>query len=97
MNSKLEGNAGFKFQNSYTSLSKFFYSRVNGDYIKNPELVILNESLADSLGLNKEFLKGHEGTDILVGNEKVEGGAYIAQGYCGHQFGHNSVGLPTYL
>ena len=88
MNAKIEGSTGFNFQNSYTNLSKFFYSRVKGDYVENPRLVIINEPLAEELGLNVEFLKSKEGTKILSGSTKAEGGAYIAQGYCGHQFGH---------
>ena len=79
---------GFNFDNSYINLPPKFYSYVDLKPVKSPNLVILNENLSDSLGLNKEFLKSEKGIYILSGNTHAENGAYISQAYAGHQFGH---------
>lgn len=81
-------NSGFNFDNSYTKLPKIFYSNIKLNPVPNPQLIIFNDSLAKSLGLNLEFIKSKEGINILAGNEKLENGAYIAQAYAGHQFGY---------
>ncbi|WP_455538924.1 protein adenylyltransferase SelO [Terrisporobacter sp.] len=81
-------NPCFNFENTYINLPKSFYSEINLSPVKKPELVIFNEDLSKSLGLDNEYLKSQEGLEILAGNKKVDGGEYIAQAYCGHQFGH---------
>lgn len=81
-------NMGWNFHNTYKELPKSFYSNMNLNPVRNPELVILNKPLAKSLGLNPNALESKEGVEILAGNKKAEGGEYIAQAYSGHQFGH---------
>ncbi|MGL5752360.1 MAG: protein adenylyltransferase SelO [Paraclostridium sp.] len=76
------------FNNTYTNLPEEFYSKIELSPVKSPSLVILNNSLADDLGIDIDTLKSMEGIDILSGNKKAENGAYIAQAYAGHQFGH---------
>src|SRR5690606_7592683 len=75
------------FDNSYARLPKMFFSSINPTPVKSPELVILNDPLAESLGLNPEALKGEDGTAVFAGNEIPEGAEPIAQAYAGHQFG----------
>lgn len=79
---------GWNLDNSYTTLPKLFYSNINLSPVASSKLVIFNDSLAKSLGLNSEKLKSSEGISILSGNETIEEGAFIAQAYAGHQFGH---------
>ena len=79
---------GWNLDNSYITLPKAFYSKINLNKVSSPKLVILNESLAKSLGLNSDALKSHYGISILAGNETIKEGAFIAQAYAGHQFGH---------
>ena len=74
--------------NTYTSLPESFYSEIDLSPVKSPSLVIFNEELANSLGIDITKLKTKEGVEILSGNIKAENGAYIAQAYAGHQFGH---------
>lgn len=81
-------NMGWNFDNTYKDLPESFYSEISLNPVKKPELVIINEPLAKDLELNVEALKSEEGIEILAGNKKAEGGAYIAQAYGGHQFGH---------
>ncbi|CAM3378814.1 YdiU family protein [Aeromicrobium ponti] len=79
---------GWNFDNSYARLPKSFFSSVNPNPVSSPRLVILNGSLANSLGLNAEALQSENGLAILAGNEVPEGASPLAQAYAGHQFGH---------
>ena len=85
---KQVNNMGWNFHNSYKELPKPFYSELNLNPVRNPNLVILNKPLAKLLGLNIDLLESKEGVEVLAGNKKAEDGAYIAQAYSGHQFGH---------
>ncbi|RWR12594.1 protein adenylyltransferase SelO [Siminovitchia fortis] len=78
---------GWNFDNSYARLPKMFFSSINPTPVKSPELVILNDPLAESLGLNPEALKGEDGAAVFAGNEIPEGAEPLAQAYAGHQFG----------
>ncbi|UUZ87097.1 YdiU family protein [Paenibacillus sp. P26] len=51
-------------------------------------MIVLNERLAASLGLNVSGLRSDEGTAALAGNRIPEGAEPLAQAYAGHQFGH---------
>ncbi len=79
---------GWNFDNSYPKLPSSFYTSQNPTPVAEPELVILNEPLAVSLGLNIQALKGEEGVTVFAGNQLPEGAAPLAQAYAGHQFGH---------
>ncbi|BAH43751.1 conserved hypothetical protein [Brevibacillus brevis NBRC 100599] len=79
---------GWNFDNSYTTLPKSFFSRLNPPPVRSPKLAILNERLAKSLGLNVEALQSEEVIAMLAGNKTPEGAMPLAQAYAGHQFGH---------
>ena len=81
-------DAGWNFHNSYLKLPKIFYSKIEPNIVSLPRLAILNDSLVKELGLSEEALKSQEGIGILAGNQSPPGGAFIAQAYAGHQFGH---------
>jgi len=81
-------NAGWNFDNSYSGLPELFYSRVEPNPVPDPGLVVLNEPLAASLGLDAEALKGGEGLAAFTGNALPEGSLPLAEAYAGHQFGH---------
>jgi serine/tyrosine/threonine adenylyltransferase len=80
--------AGWNLENSYANLPKSFYSSVHPTPVPSPKLMILNQSLAESLGLNVQDFQEKDGVDILSGNGIPEGSFPIAQAYAGHQFGH---------
>ena len=46
-----------ELENTYSNLPEKLYSRQNPSDSPSPKLVIFNDSLADELGLNKDFLK----------------------------------------
>jgi len=52
-----------------------------------PRLLVLNEPLAASLGLDVDWLRSPAGVRFLVGNEVPDGAVPVAQAYAGHQFG----------
>jgi serine/tyrosine/threonine adenylyltransferase len=79
---------GWNFDNSYGSLPKSFFASHNPTPVHSPKLVILNHSLATSLGLNAEALKSEDGIAVFAGNRIPEGASPLAQAYAGHQFGH---------
>ena len=78
----------FPFDNSFSRMPDYFYSRVNPTPVKKPEMIQFNEKLAAELGLNIEDFKNSEATDIFAGNALSEGADPIAMAYCGHQFGN---------
>ncbi len=80
--------AGWNLDNSYGRLPKPFYSTINFNPVRSPELVILNASLAKPLGLDAETLKGEDAVAVFAGNAAPEGSLPLAQAYAGHQFGH---------
>ena len=83
-----EENINFNFNNSYLKLPNIFYEVQYPSKVRNPRLVILNESLAEDIGINSNALKTENGIEILSGNSICEGSNPISQAYAGHQFGH---------
>ncbi|PLR85586.1 YdiU family protein [Bacillus canaveralius] len=79
---------GWNFDNSYARLPKSFFTSLNPTPVRSPKLIILNDSLAASLGLNAEALQSEDGAAVLAGNRIPEGALPLAQAYAGHQFGH---------
>ncbi|MEW9701747.1 YdiU family protein [Paenibacillus sp. SI8] len=79
---------GWNFDNTYARLPHTFFTRLNPAPAYSPKLIIFNEQLATSLGLNGQALQSVEGTAELAGNRIPEGALPLAQAYAGHQFGH---------
>ena len=78
----------FPFDNSFSRMPDYFYSRVNPTPVQKPEMIQFNEELAIELGLDIEGFKDSAATDIFAGNALPEGADPIAMAYCGHQFGN---------
>jgi uncharacterized protein YdiU (UPF0061 family) len=79
---------GWNFDNSYARLPNLFYSSQNPNPVPAPKLIVLNEPLAASLGLNVAALQSEDGTAVFAGNQIPAGAFPLAQAYAGHQFGH---------
>ncbi len=79
---------GWNFDNSYARLPESFFTSTRPTPVQSPKLVILNEPLATSLGLNVKKLESEEGAEVFGGNEIPEGAFPLSQAYAGHQFGH---------
>ncbi len=79
---------GWHFDNSYSKLSKTFKEEIRPTPVHEPELVILNEELAEKLNLNFSGIDKKKLAEIFSGNSLPDGTKSIAQAYAGHQFGH---------
>ena len=79
---------GWRFDNTYSKLPSSMMSRLAPVPVKKPELVILNHSLSEELGLDFSNTKEENLALIFAGNLLPEGSETIAQAYAGHQFGH---------
>jgi uncharacterized protein YdiU (UPF0061 family) len=79
-------HSGFKFDNSYATLTSALYKKQQPESVNNPSLLLLNIELAKTLGLNPEILE-KEGAEFLSGNSVYATAEPIAQAYAGHQFG----------
>ncbi|MBD1159196.1 YdiU family protein [Pelagibacterales bacterium SAG-MED19] len=79
---------GWHFNNTYSKLSDTFREEIKPIPVNNPDLVILNESLASELNLDFSKIDKQELSKIFSGNTLPIGSNSIAQAYAGHQFGH---------
>ena len=79
---------GWNLDSSYARLPKSFFTNLNPIPVRSPKLIIVNDPLATSLGLNVQALQSKEGVAVLAGNQIPEGALPLAQAYAGHQFGH---------
>lgn len=74
----------FQFEATYLTLRDFFYDRGPIHPVDNPELVLFNGALAESLGVNPDLFKQH--LPLLAGNVQTD--TSLSQAYAGHQFGN---------
>ncbi|SFL77296.1 protein adenylyltransferase SelO [Nitrosomonas communis] len=81
-------SVGWQFDNSYARLPEFFYARLDPVPVRDPQLAMLNHTLAESLGLDFRMLSEQEAALLFAGNVLPEGSQPIAQAYAGHQYGH---------
>lgn len=88
MTNKLAIETGWNLDNSYARLPESFFTILNPIAVRSPNLIILNNGLATSLGLNALALQNEDGIAVLAGNQIPEGALPLAQAYAGHQFGH---------
>ncbi len=79
---------GFQFDNSYLNLPDRFYTRLDPLPVAAPDMVILNDDLAASMGLDFSNLSKKEQAALFAGNSLPESSESFAQAYAGHQFGH---------
>ena len=86
--SELIIEAGWNFDNSYARLPKALFSMLSPTPVRSPKLILLNDSLAVSLGLDVQALQSKEGVETLAGNRIPKGSLPLAQAYAGHQFGY---------
>ena len=57
------------------------------EQVSEPQLLVLNEALADELGFDLMWLRSGDGIRLLVGTLVPTGATPVAQAYSGHQFG----------
>ena len=78
----------WNFDNSYARLPDSFKENIKPVIVKKPELLLLNEKLADDLDLDFSNIERKKLAELFAGNILPNGSETIAQAYAGHQFGH---------
>ncbi len=74
-----------KLSNSYIGLPEEFYQLVNPTPVKDPALIVFNDELAKTLGIE---LNDEQIIKYFSGNEVPIDSVPIALNYAGHQFGN---------
>jgi len=87
----LKKKIGWKFDNTYSTLSESMFSKLSPTPVKTPELVLFNHSLSKEIDLDFSQVNNKELASIFSGNQLPEGSESIAQAYAGHQFGHFTI------
>ena len=78
----------FIFQNTFVDLPQNFFCKLDPTPVKKPDLIKINQVLADNLKLSKKYLCSKEGIQVLSGNLIPKGSVPLAMAYAGHQFGN---------
>lgn len=83
--------AGFRWESRYGALPPVLHRRQSPTPGRAPKLVMLNERLAEAMGLDVETLRSPDGAAFFAASRIVEGLEPLAQAYAGHQFGHFTI------
>ena len=78
----------WKFDNTYSKLSKSFRELIKPIPVHNPKILIFNHQLAKDLNLDFSKLNNEELSNLFSGNNLPKETKTLAQAYAGHQFGH---------
>ena len=76
-----------QFDNSYAGLSNSFFVRQAPVAVAAPQLIRLNDELAESLGFRRDARTPAEWAELFAGNVLLDGSDPLAMAYAGHQFG----------
>ncbi|MBL9194422.1 MAG: YdiU family protein [Opitutaceae bacterium] len=82
---------GWRLEHTYAGLPAALATAVAPTPVREPRLVLLNRSLARTLGLRPEAWTDAEAAALFSGNRLPPGAQPIAQAYAGHQYGHFTV------
>ena len=74
------------FDNSYNGLPQEFFERINPVPVQDPQLIIFNDNLAKTLGIDERKTR-KQLAELFSGNVIPKGSSPIALAYAGHQFG----------
>ncbi|WP_240452380.1 protein adenylyltransferase SelO [Virgibacillus sp. YIM 98842] len=88
MVTQMINQAAWDLEDTYSELPELFYTKQQPAQAKDPELVIFNQPLAKSIGLQTEKLSGEALANVFSGNQLPDEADPLAQAYAGHQFGH---------
>ena len=84
-------DSGWNLQSSYTQISDKLISELKPDAVTNPSTVIVNNELAEKLGLNLKGISKEDLSNLFSGNSLPHGSKPFAQAYAGHQFGQFTI------
>ena len=78
---------GWQFDNTYSRLPEVFFAPAIPTKFRAPGLAILNNRLAEELGLNFGEISTEAAAALFAGRNLPSGSRPIAQAYAGHQYG----------
>jgi serine/tyrosine/threonine adenylyltransferase len=79
--------AGWRFDNTYSRLPDVLFTPAQPAKVQAPRVSILNQGLADELGLTLSAMSPEATAALFAGQDLPSGSRPIAQAYAGHQFG----------
>jgi len=77
-----------KLSFTYTALPKNLFSEVNPKKFQDPQLILYNKNLSNTLGIQHENMTTNYLVETLLGYHLPENHRPIAQAYSGHQYGN---------
>ena len=78
-------------ESSYADLPRKLFTPISPTPVKTPKLIIYNQKLANSLGIDISYDDEEALTQLFSGNSLPKNSNPISQAYAGHQFGHFSI------
>lgn len=87
-NAQIETIPNWNFDNSYARLPENFYSLTEPTPVSDPKIVLVNNDLAQEMGLELSDYSDEALAQLFSGNQLPDGAEPLAQAYAGHQFGH---------
>ena len=84
-------SSGFRFDTQYIQLPEVFYSFGDPGPVSEPNVVVVNTSLSQELGLSLENLSSEMLATLFSGRALAEDSVPFSQAYAGHQFGGFSI------
>lgn len=87
-NKIVQKKTGWNLDYSYLQLPDIFYAKIMLENTCDSELVVVNASLAETLGLDVNLLQEKGNVELFSGCKALVDSPTIAQAYAGHQFGH---------
>src|SRR5690606_4567684 len=81
-------DVGWRFDNSYARLPDHFHVPATPASVREPRVSILNDRLADDLGIDLAAITPEGAAALFAGQDVPAGSRPIAQADAGHKFGH---------
>ncbi len=80
-----------KLNQNYLQLNESMYSLIDANQFKDHDILYINKQCILDFSFDIDFVVSKEGKDLFVGNHSELASNYIAQAYCGHQYGHFNI------
>lgn len=87
MPSAVNPEIGWQIEHSYAQLPESLFVATQPSPVRDPQIAVLNQRLADELGLNLLGAPPEILAALLAGNQLPDDFQPFAQAYAGHQFG----------
>lgn len=84
-------SCGFNFDTSYIKLPDRFFTKLNPQGALNPQMIVFNDKLASSIGLDFSKISISQQANLFSGKLIPKDAVPFSQAYAGHQFGHFTI------